>query len=146
MTEQAELDTPADGQFCGIPSATADSEVAEGGGQKGERMRNRFVYRRISNIEFQKELNRQGISSRAVARIFGVPRRTTEKWWSGSQPDIPPWVPIALTLLTLPNGISTARMAAAAMIEEDNLRPEAGRFPYLKARNMPPDMEEGDDV
>jgi hypothetical protein len=50
-------------------------------------------------------------------------------------------VPIALTLLTLPEVKGTARMAAAAMIELDRLHPELGPFPYQKLRQMPADVD-----
>ena len=104
----------------------------------------RFVYRRLTSQEFNKALEEQGLPWQAFARIFGVNLNTVRKWVAGTE-DVPRWVPTALTLLTLPNALGTARMAAAAFIEKDNRRPELGDFPYLKDRSLPADADQGDD-
>lgn len=103
----------------------------------------RFIYRRLTASELNAELGRQNIDILAFCRIFGVRAPTGKKWVDGSQ-DIPPWVPIALTLLALPGGLGTARMAAAEFIAADSLRPELGDFPYRSARELPADANQGD--
>jgi hypothetical protein len=103
----------------------------------------RFIYRRLKAAELRAELNRQNLDILAFCRIFGVRAPTGRKWVDASQ-DIPPWVPIALTLLALPGGLGTARMAAAEFIEADSLRPELGAYPYRSARDLPEDANAGD--
>lgn len=104
----------------------------------------RFTYRRLSSQEFNNALKEQDLPWQAFARIFGVNLNTVRKWVAGNE-DVPRWVPIALTLLTLPNAHGTARMAAATFIEKDNLRPDLGDFPYLKDRALPSDVDQGED-
>ncbi len=103
----------------------------------------RFTYRRLTDKEFTLELARRNMTPGAFARIFGVNLNTANRWASGEL-DIPPWVPIALTLLSLEGGLGTARMAAAAFIAADNAYPERGDFPYLRERELPADVEQGD--
>lgn len=91
----------------------------------------RFSHKRITADEFKAELDRQEITLRAFTRIWCQNLTTTTRWANGQQ-DIPTWVPIALTMMTLPKGIGTARMAAAHMIEADTLNPHLGPFPYMK--------------
>lgn len=98
----------------------------------------RFVHKKISGSDFDGELERQGLSRKSFARIWCQNLVTVNRWGVNGQ-DIPTWVPIALTLMTLPNAPGTARMAAAAMIETDRLHPELGPFPYQKLRQMPAD-------
>ena len=100
----------------------------------------RFVHKRITASDFTAELKRQDISLPSFTRIWCQNLTTTTRWANGQQ-DIPTWVPIALTMMTLPNALGTARMAAAAMIEKDTLRPELGSFPYQRARQLPEDIE-----
>lgn len=102
----------------------------------------RFTYRRLTADEFIAELHRRDMSIPSFARIFGVRLETAERWAASG--DIPPWVPIALTLMSLEGGLGTARMAAATFIQTDNLRPELGAFPYQNRRELPPDLEAGD--
>lgn len=102
----------------------------------------RFTYRRLTPEEFNAELDRQGMTVPSFARIFGANLKTVEKWASAG--DIPPWVPIAMTLLSIEGALGTARMAAADFIEQDNLRPELGRFPYKTLRDVPADFEQGE--
>lgn len=102
----------------------------------------RFTYRRLTAEEFNAELDRQQMSIPSFARIFGVNLKTVEKW--AAVGDIPPWVPIAMTLLSMEGALGLARMAAAEFIERDNLRPEIGAFPYKALREMPNDFEQGD--
>lgn len=101
----------------------------------------RFVHKRITSTEFTAELARQNLSLPAFTRIWCQNLTTTTRWANG-QNDIPSWVPIALTLMTLPNAMGTARTAAAAMIEKDTLRPELGPFPYQRARQLPEDVDQ----
>ncbi|MGR4927307.1 hypothetical protein ACIPUD_10920 [Bradyrhizobium sp. CAR08] len=101
----------------------------------------RFKHKKITNEEFEGELERQGLTRKAFARVFCQNLVTVNRWGRDGQ-DIPTWVPIALTLLTLPEAKGTARMAAAAMIEEDRHHPELGAFPYQKLRQMPADVDE----
>lgn len=101
----------------------------------------RFTHRRITAAEFNAELERQGLGLPAFTRIWCQNLTTTTRWANG-QNDIPTWVPIALTLMTLPNALGTARTAAAAMIEKDTLRPELGPFPYQRARQLPEDVDQ----
>jgi hypothetical protein len=96
----------------------------------------RFVHKKISAAQFNAELARQNLSLPAFTRIWCQNLTTTTRWGNGQQ-DIPTWVPIALTMMTIPGGMSTARMAAAAMIEADTLNPQLGPFPYQRAREMP---------
>ena len=101
----------------------------------------RFKHKKISGIELDSELTRLGLTRKSFCRIFCQNIVTVNRW--GRDGDgVPGWVPIALTLLTLPNALGTARMAAAAMIEEDRLRPELGPFPYQKLRALPDADEE----
>ncbi|MCW2195065.1 hypothetical protein AB7M45_007838 [Bradyrhizobium elkanii] len=100
----------------------------------------RFVHRKISSDDFKAELAKQGMSVSAFARVWCQNLSTVRKWANGGN-DIPTWVPIALTMMTLPNAHGTARMAAAAMIQQDRLHPELGEFPYQKLRQMPADDE-----
>ena len=100
----------------------------------------RFVHKRITAAEFNAELARQGLSLPAFTRIWCQNLSTTTRWANG-QNDIPTWVPIALTLMTLPGALGTARTAAAAMIEQDTLNPHLGAFPYQQARQMPEDED-----
>jgi hypothetical protein len=102
----------------------------------------RFIYRRLTAEEFNAELDRQNMTIPSFARIFGVNLKTAEKWAAAG--DIPPWVPIAMTLLSAAGALGLARMAAADFIERDNLRPELGAFPYKKLRDLPADAEQGD--
>jgi hypothetical protein len=103
----------------------------------------RFVHKKITGQDFDAELSRQGLTRKAFARVFCQNLVTVNRWGRDGQ-DIPTWVPIALTLLTLPNAHGTARMAAAAMIAEDRLHPELGAFPYQKLRQMPADVDRED--
>ena len=107
---------------------------------KGMSMTQRFIHKRITSTEFTAELDRQGISLPAFTRIWCQNLSTTTRWANG-QNDVPTWVPIALTLMTVPGALGTARTAAAAMIAEDTLRPELGPFPYQRARQLPPDED-----
>lgn len=102
----------------------------------------RFTYRRLTPLEFSTELGRQNMTIQTFARIFGVNLKTADKW--GSIGDIPPWVPIAMTLLTQDGALGLARMAAADFIERDNLRPDLGAFPYKALRDVPADFEQGE--
>jgi hypothetical protein len=102
----------------------------------------RFTYRRLTPLEFSTELGRQNMTIPTFARIFGVNLKTAERW--AAVGDIPPWVPIAMTLLSMEGALGLARMAAAEFIERDNLRPELGAFPYKAMREMPNDFEQGD--
>jgi hypothetical protein len=91
----------------------------------------RFTYRRITPGEFRAELRRAGIKHRTFARLTGADIRTVGRWLKGGPGnDIPPWVPLVLTLLTLHGGMSRARLVAAQMIERDEMRPDLGAFPY----------------
>src|SRR4030081_1873196 len=99
----------------------------------------RFTYRRLTPEEFNAELDRQQMTIPSFARIFGVNLKTAEKWASAG--DIPPWVPIAMTLLSMEGALGLARLAAAEFIERDNLRPGLGDFPYKALREMPSDFE-----
>jgi hypothetical protein len=101
----------------------------------------RFVHRKISGSDLDSELSRQGLTRPAFARIWCQNLVTVNRWGRDGQ-DVPTWVPIALTLMTLPNAAGTARMAAAAMIEEDCWHPELGKFPYQKLRQMPDDSDQ----
>jgi hypothetical protein len=103
----------------------------------------RFIHKRINAAEFKAELQRQDISLRSFTRIWCQNLTTTTRWANG-QNDVPTWVPIALTLMTLPGALGTARTAAAAMIEADTLRPELGPFPYQRARELPSDDDAED--
>jgi hypothetical protein len=100
----------------------------------------RFVHKRITGSDLDSELTRYGMTRKTFARIFCQNLVTVNRWGRNGQ-DVPTWVPIALTMLTLPNAIGTVRMAAAAMIEQDRLRPELGAFPYQKLRTLPEDSE-----
>ncbi|WLA80316.1 hypothetical protein [Bradyrhizobium elkanii] len=100
----------------------------------------RFVHKKITADEFNAELDRQGVSLQTFTRIWCQNLTTTTRWANG-QNDIPTWVPIALTMMTLPNAMSTARTAAAAMIEKDTLNPQLGDFPYQRARQLPADAD-----
>ncbi|WP_027578456.1 hypothetical protein [Bradyrhizobium sp. Ai1a-2] len=104
----------------------------------------RFIHRKISGADFDTELARQGLTRKSFARVFCQNLVTVNRWGrekDGQVQDIPTWVPIALTLLTVPNALGTARMAAAAMIQADRLHPELGEFPYQKLRQMPADAD-----
>jgi hypothetical protein len=100
----------------------------------------RFTHKRITASDFNAELARQNLSLPAFTRIW-CQNLTTTKRWANGQNDIPTWVPIALTMMTLPNAMGTARMAAAAMIETDTLNPQLGDFPYQRARQLPSDVD-----
>jgi hypothetical protein len=100
----------------------------------------RFVHKKITAEEFKTELDRQGLSVRSFTRIWCQNLTTTTRWANG-QNDIPTWVPIALTMMTVPNAMATARTAAAAMIEQDTLNPHLGPFPYQKLRELPDDVD-----
>lgn len=104
----------------------------------------RFVHKRISSEEFNAELARQNLSLPAFTRIWCQNLTTTTRWGNGQQ-DIPTWVPIALTMMTLPGAMSMARRAAAAMIEADTLNPQLGSFPYQRAREGPEEDSPGYD-
>ncbi len=101
----------------------------------------RFVHRKITATEFNQELANQNLSLGAFTRIWCQNLTTTTRWANG-QNDIPTWVPIALTLMRVPGAMSSARAAAGAMIEEDTLNPQWGKFPYAKARMLPEDADE----
>jgi hypothetical protein len=103
----------------------------------------RFKHKKITADEFTAELSRQGMTVSSFARIW-CQNLSTVKRWANEGNDIPTWVPIALTMMTLPQAHGTARMAAAAMIEEDRLHPELGAFPYQKLRQMPEDVDRED--
>ncbi len=100
----------------------------------------RFTHRRISAAEFKHELEHQKISLPTFTRIWCQNLSTTKRWANG-QHDIPTWVPIALTLMRVPGAMVSARTAAGAMIEEDTLNPQWGKFPYATSRSMPEDDE-----
>ena len=100
----------------------------------------RFVHKKITGSDFDTELSKQGLSRPAFARIWCQNLVTVNRWGRDGQ-DIPTWVPIALTLMTLPQAMGTARMAAATMIEQDRRHPDLGPFPYLKLRQMPDDSD-----
>src|ERR1700730_10814275 len=101
---------------------------------------NRFVHKRITPEEFKKELEVQGLTLQAFTRIWCQHLHTTTRWANG-QKDIPTWVPIALTAMTVPGALGNIRMAAAAMIEKDTLNPHLGEYPYLKFRQLPKDED-----
>jgi len=91
----------------------------------------RFTYRRLTPGEFRAELRRADIKHRTFARLTGADIRTVGRWLKGGPGnDIPPWVPLVLTLLTLHGGIARARLVARVMIERDEMRPDLGAFPY----------------
>lgn len=98
----------------------------------------RFTHKRITADEFNAELARQNLVLPAFTRIWCQNLTTTTRWANGER-DIPTWVPIALTVMGTRMGNIAARQAAAAMIEKDNLNPQWGDFPYLRAREMPED-------
>lgn len=100
----------------------------------------RFKHRRISSAEFKHELEQQGVTLRTFTRIWCQNLSKTTRWANG-QADVPTWVPIALTLMRLPGAVVSARTAAGAMIEEDTLNPQWGKFPYARAVSMPEDEE-----
>lgn len=94
----------------------------------------RFTYRRLTPDELRIELHRARISHRTFARLTGADIRTVSRWLKGGQGnDIPPWVPLVLTLLTLHGGIARAKLVARMMIERDEMRPDLGAFPYANA-------------
>lgn len=101
----------------------------------------RFVHRKITAEQFKAELDHHDISVASFARIWCQNLTTVARWANGQQ-DIPTWVPIALTAMRAEGAMGLIRTAAAAMIEQDRLRPELGDFPYQKAREMPADLEE----
>lgn len=100
----------------------------------------RFAHRKISGQDLDAELSKQGLTRKSFARVWCQNLVTVNRWGRDGQ-DVPTWVPIALTLMTLPGAHGTARMAAAAMIEQDRLHPELGSFPYQKLRQMPADAD-----
>lgn len=101
----------------------------------------RFVHKLITSQEFKAELLRQNISLRTFTRIWCQNLSTTTRWANG-QKDVPTWVPIALSLMTVPDAMAAARTAAAAMIELDTLRPELGPFPYQRGQQLPADVDQ----
>jgi hypothetical protein len=91
----------------------------------------RFTYRRLTPDEFRAELRRADIKYRTFSRLTGADIRTVSRWLKGGPGnDIPSWVPLVLTLLTLHGGIARARLVAAQMIERDEMRQDLGAFPY----------------
>jgi hypothetical protein len=103
----------------------------------------RFKHKRITGDEFRQELARQNIDPRTFTRLWCQNWLTVHRWLRGEK-DIPTWVPIALTTMTLPNARETLRVAAAAMIEQDTARPDLGAFPYKALRDVPADFEQGE--
>lgn len=102
--------------------------------QRGSNVSRRFEYERMKAEDFRKELTAIDMPAHAFARIFGVNSNVVDRWTKGEQ-DIPAWVYVALSLLRLPEGLSTARQAAAQHIKTDNLRPELGEYPYLSPQD-----------
>jgi DNA-binding transcriptional regulator YdaS (Cro superfamily) len=109
---------------------------------RGQNVSRRFEYERMKPNDFRDELAAIDMPSKAFARIFGVNSNVVDRWIKGDQ-DIPAWVYVALSLIRLPEGFSTARQAAAQHIKKDNLRPELGDYPYLSSQDQ--DFLEGDE-
>lgn len=100
----------------------------------------RFVHRKITAEQFLDELEHHDITPATFARIWCQNLAQVKRWANGAQ-DIPSWVPIALTAMRADGAMGLIRTAAAAMIEQDRLRPELGAFPYQAMRELPRDME-----
>lgn len=83
----------------------------------------------MTGNEFHKTLDMLGLPHRSFARIFGVNPKTVERWLAGQQ-DIPPWVRIALRLLSLRGALVEARQEAGEHIIRDGDHPERGDYPY----------------
>ena len=50
--------------------------------------------------DFRNDLKAAGMSLQGFARYTGANERTVRRWATGDQ-DIPPWVPVMLTLLAM---------------------------------------------
>ncbi|MFC5509302.1 hypothetical protein [Bosea massiliensis] len=105
----------------------------------------RFEYDRIDAARFRRELAVLNMQPGAFARIFGVNLNVVKRWTRGEQ-DIPPWVRTVTAMMIDDAGmIVVARRAAATAIKLDKLHPERGEYPYHARRELPTDLEAGDD-
>ncbi len=105
----------------------------------------RFEYDRIDGARFKRELAVLNMQPGAFARIFGVNLNVVKRWLRDEQ-DIPPWVRIVTTMMVDDAGmIVVARRTAAAAIKVDKLHPERGEYPYHARRDLPADLEQGED-
>ncbi len=105
----------------------------------------RFEHDRLNGKRFRSELAILKMPAGAFARMFGVNLKVVQRWMRDEQ-DIPPWVRVALAMLVDdPGMIVVARRAAAEAIRLDKLHPERGEYPYRTARELPVDLEAGDD-
>jgi len=97
-------------------------------------MSQRFEYRKMTAAEFSAALTDAAMKPNTFARLFGVDRRTVQRWLNGSF-IIPTWVPIVMQLLATAGGAhGWVRKAAAEVIVRDNEHPERGEYPYRRAQ------------
>ena len=101
-------------------------------------MSKRFQYLRMTGGEFASALHNLDMKPKAFARVFGLNWSTVLRWIRAPDvADVPPWVPVTLTLLELPHALGRARQVAAERITRDGRTGEA--FPFL-------DLDEDDET
>lgn len=92
-------------------------------------MSRRFIYRRMTGPEIAGALDRLQMPPKAFARIFGMDARRLARVLADEPgADAPPWIPIALALLSLPGALGLARQIAAEHITEDRQTGEIEPF------------------
>lgn len=83
----------------------------------------------MTGDEIAAALDRLGMQPKAFARIFGMDARRVARILADEPgADAPPWIPIALALLTLPGALGLARQTAAEHITEDRQTGESDPF------------------
>lgn len=89
----------------------------------------RFTYRRLEPETFEMALQTVGISAREFAKLSGAPHHRVGQWLRGEN-DIPPWVMVFMTMLTVPKALDIARAAANETIIRDNENMHLGEYPF----------------
>lgn len=81
-------------------------------------MTQRYQYRRMTAEEFGAALNDLDMSLNDFVRIAGCAYRRARLWVEGKE-DIPPYVPVLLSLMTLPGGRERALETALSFVIAD---------------------------
>lgn len=79
----------------------------------------RYTYKRMSAQELSKALDQVGLTMRQFSRTTGANEGTVEKWLQGVL-DVPHWVPVLLSLLTLPAAKAMALRVTEHYLEGEN--------------------------
>ncbi|WP_147707824.1 hypothetical protein [Microvirga massiliensis] len=75
----------------------------------------RYQHTRMTHRQLSAVLNRLDLSMRKFARLTGAAERTVDRWLRGVE-DIPHYVTLLCSLLTIPGAMAKAKAVADAMV------------------------------